>query len=34
MPWDGISDTQRYKMLGNGWNIETIKHIFKYLEKQ
>lgn len=31
---DGISDTQRYKMLGNGWNIETIKHIFKYLEKQ
>lgn len=23
--WDGISDTQRYKMLGNGWNIETIK---------
>lgn len=31
---DGISDTQRYKMLGNGWNIETIKHIFKYLKKQ
>lgn len=32
--WDGISDAQRYKMLGNGWNIETIKHIFKYLKKQ
>ncbi|WAX06283.1 hypothetical protein BD166P1_00041 [OM05-12 phage BD166P1] len=31
--WDGISDTQRYKMLGNGWNIETIKHIFKGMEK-
>lgn len=31
--WDGISDTQRYKMLGNGWTIEIIKHIFKYLEK-
>lgn len=31
--WDGISDTQRYKMLGNGWNIETIKHIFKYLRR-
>lgn len=31
--WDGISDTQHYKMLGNGWNIETIKHIFKYIEK-
>lgn len=32
--WDGISDTQRYKMLGNGWNIETIKHIFKYIENE
>lgn len=31
--WDGISDTQRYKMLGNGWNIETIKHIFKYIKQ-
>lgn len=31
--WDGISDTKRYKMLGNGWTIEIIKHIFKYLEK-
>lgn len=31
--WDGISDTQCYKMLGNGWNIETIKHIFKYLRR-
>lgn len=31
--WDGIPDTQRYKMLGNGWNIETIKHIFKYLRR-
>lgn len=26
-----VSDTQRYKMLGNGWNIETIKHIYKYI---
>lgn len=31
--WDGISDTQRYRMLGNGWNIETIKHIFKGMKK-
>ena len=30
--WDGISDTKRYKMLGNGWTIEIIKHIFKYLK--
>lgn len=25
------SDSQRYKMLGNGWNVEVIAHIFKYL---
>lgn len=31
--WDGISDAQRYKMLGNGWNIETIKHIFNGMKK-
>ena len=24
-----ISKTQRYKMLGNGWTLEVIKHIFK-----
>ena len=23
-----VSNTQRYKMLGNGWNIDTIVHIF------
>ena len=28
--WE-CSDTQQYKMLGNGWTIEVIKHIFKYL---
>lgn len=26
---DRVSDTQRYKMLGNGWQLDTIKHIFK-----
>jgi len=26
-----VSDTQRYKMLGNGWTIDVISHIFKYL---
>lgn len=26
-----ISDTQRYKMLGNGWNCDVITHIFSYL---
>ena len=28
--WE-CSDTQQYKMLGNGWTVEVIKHIFKYL---
>jgi len=27
-----VSNTQRYKMLGNGWNIETICHIFKNMQ--
>ncbi len=28
------SDTQKYKMLGNGWTIEVIAHIFSYLPKE
>jgi len=27
-----VSDTQRYKMIGNGWTVEIIKHIFLYIE--
>lgn len=27
----GVSDTQRYRMLGNGWCIAVIMHIFSYL---
>lgn len=27
-----VSDSQRYKMLGNGWTIEVIAHIFNYLK--
>jgi site-specific DNA-cytosine methylase len=26
----GVSDSQLYKMLGNGWNIEVIVHILSY----
>jgi DNA-cytosine methyltransferase len=26
-----VSDTQRYKMLGNGWTVDVITHIFKNL---
>lgn len=28
---EGVSNTQRYKMLGNGWNVDTIAHIFSYI---
>ena len=28
----GMSNTQRYKMLGNGWTVDVIAHIFKNLE--
>ena len=26
---EGVSDTQRYKMLWNGWTVDVIAHIFK-----
>lgn len=26
----GVSSTQRYSMLGNGWNVDTIVHILQY----
>lgn len=29
--WE-CSETQQYKMLGNGWTVEVIKHIFKFLK--
>ena len=28
---EGVSNTQRYKMLGNSWTLEVIKHILKGL---
>lgn len=28
----GVSDSQRYKMLGNGWTCDVIAHIFKGLK--
>lgn len=27
----GISNTQLYKMLGNGWQLDTVKHVLKGL---
>jgi len=29
---DCVSKTQRFKMLGNGWTVDVIAHIFKNLE--
>lgn len=29
----GVSDTQRYKMLGNGWTVDVIAHILSCLKK-
>lgn len=29
---NGVSDTQRYRMLGNGWTIDVITHILSYLK--
>ncbi len=31
---EGVSNTQRYRMIGNGWTIEVIKHIFSFLPKE
>lgn len=29
---EGVSDTQRYKCIGNGWSVPVIKHILKNLK--
>ena len=29
---EGVSDSQRYKMLGNGWTVDVIAHIFSFME--
>ena len=31
---EGVSNTQRYKMLGNGWTVDVIAHIFNGLQIQ
>ena len=28
-----VSDAQRYKMLGNGWTVDVISHIFSFIKK-
>lgn len=29
-----LSNTQRYKSIGNGWTVDVISHIFKNLPKK
>lgn len=32
---EGVSNSQRYKMLGNSWTVDIIVHILKhFLEKE
>jgi DNA (cytosine-5)-methyltransferase 3A len=28
-----VSDSQKYKMLGNGWTVDVVAYIFSYLDK-
>ena len=30
---EGVSNSQRYNMLGNGWTVDVIAHIFNGLSK-
>ena len=30
----GVSNSQRYKMIGNGWTVDVIAHIFKGLREE
>ena len=30
---EGVSNTQRYKTLGNGWTVDVITHILKHLKQ-
>jgi len=31
---EGVSNTQRYKMLGNGWTVDVIAHILSHISSQ
>lgn len=30
---EGVSNTDRYKMIGNGWTVDVIAHIFSFLKE-
>ena len=29
----GISDSKRYAVIGNGWTVDVISHIFQFLKE-
>ena len=29
---EGVSNSQRYKMIGNGWTVDVVAHLFKGLK--
>jgi len=31
---EGVSNTQRYKMLGNGWTVDVVAHILKGIKEE
>jgi len=31
---EGISNSQRYKALGNSWTVDVIAHIFSYYQQK
>lgn len=31
---DGVSNTQRYKMIGNGWTVDVVAHIFRNISDE
>ena len=32
--WEGMSDSQRYRVLGNGWTVNVISWFFSFLPKE
>jgi DNA (cytosine-5)-methyltransferase 3A len=30
---EGVSNTQRFKAIGNGWTIDVVAHIFECMKK-
>ena len=31
---DSVSNTERFKMIGNGWTVDAIAHIFSFIEQK